>query len=1045
MTDTAHVGDVMPTGDPISGYRLSTSSIEKALLAGTRVAALEAYFGEEQYAELLALTRQAASRSVRGGPRVLLLPGIMGTKLGAPGASMFGGDDVFWLDPRDIVLGNLVKLSLTTGQSNLVPLDPLHLYYMKMKLRLRAAGFNADFWGYDWRRSVEDLGAKLVADLKKEESREVSIVAHSMGGLVTRAALKLGTDRITKLVMLGTPNNGAFVATQAIRGTLPSIRKLAILDPLHSAEDLCTQAFNTFPSTYQLLPPPERFSKFDLFDAAQWPKDGAVFDPKLLSRARKTQSLLAPADERFFLIAGVGEKTVTDLDAVAGEFAYTETNAGDGTVPLANAQLEGAPTWYVEESHGSLANNAVVARAVIDLLNTGATEQLPKEWPVDRALPIRRTVSDSELRAALPDQKRRGEVSSREFRNLLDPLLSAESRDKAPTAAAAAANTMAAPFAIARPIELNQVVVGRRRLKRLEICVAEGDITEVNARAIVLGLFSEVAPGGAALAVDQRLDGAIAECVNRRMFSGGVGELFILPTGRHPIQTDLVVFAGLGPFDRFNFEILQLVSENTIRMMIRTNVEDFATVLMGTGTGVEPVDSLRYMLEGFIKAVRDSDAAQAVRRVTFCIRDPEKCRQAEAELLRLSGTDLFNDVEVEFETKVLPATLTRASEPDRGVSVVAVEPAYLIVRQEGETKNGLAFRSSLLTAGAKATVITGQKVIKPEELSRELSVLGTTSFTPDDMPALGAELGTQMVADEIVAVLPTLRDRPLVVVHDSASAKIPWELLAIDGHFPVLEAGLSRRYLADNLSIAKWLESRRQTAKMKILLVMNPNRGESMSLDGAEEEGKRVQKLFAADSSIELTTRAGAEATRSTLIQDFRSGLYDIVHYAGHAYFDPAVPSRSGILCHGGDILSGADLSGLGNLPNLVVFNACESGRVRAIPKELRAAKKSKATKKSKPTVPPDSALTKAVEKTAGLAEAFLRGGVSNYVGTYWSVGDQPAVVFATTFYPALLRGATVGEALLAARRAIREQSGTVDWADYLHYGNQNFVLKKKV
>lgn len=582
-------------------------------------------------------------------------------------------------------------------------------------------------------------------------------------------------------------------------------------------------------------------------------------------------------------------------------------------------------------------------------------------------------------------------------------------------------------FTHARPLELHQVIVGRRRQKRIEICIAEGDVTEVNSRAIVLGLFREVAPAGAALALDQRLGGAIAEFVNRRMFSGNVGELFILPTGRHPIQTDLVLFAGLGSFDHFNFEVLQLVAENTIRTLIRTHVEDFATVLLGSGTGMETVDSLRHLLEGFIRGIRDVDSTGAMRRITFCVRDPDHCRDVAAELFRLAGTDLFSDIEVTLEAKVLPTTIVREPRAKADVLPSCPEPAYLIVRQEGATKDTLLFRSSLLTAGSKAAVVTGQRTISVKRLSQHLSVLGTPRFRAADAQRFGETLGKELLAEEVWAVLPTLAQLPLVVVHDAAAGRMPWELLHFGGHTPVLEGGLTRRYLADNLSVAKWLEARRENPKLKILLVVNPNRGESSSLAGAEEEGSRIQTHFANDPSIEITLRAGPDALRSTLMQDFRSGAYDLVHYAGHAYFDAQEPARSGILCHGGEVLSGADLAGLGNLPNLVVFNACESGRVRAA-----SAQK---------TLP---VLTRQMEKVTGMAEAFLRGGVANYVGTYWAVGDAAAVTFAGTFYPALLSGQTIGAALLAARREMKANDIPVDWADYIHYGNQNFILKRK-
>jgi CHAT domain-containing protein len=198
-------------------------------------------------------------------------------------------------------------------------------------------------------------------------------------------------------------------------------------------------------------------------------------------------------------------------------------------------------------------------------------------------------------------------------------------------------------------------------------------------------------------------------------------------------------------------------------------------------------------------------------------------------------------------------------------------------------------------------------------------------------------------------------------------------------------------------------------------------------LSGAEEEGERIAALFGAHPSVRLTRRDRGEARRTALLNDFRSGRYDLVHYAGHAAFDPVHRSRSGLLCAGHEVLSGADLSGLGNLPNLVVFNACESGRVRGKPASALERE----------------ALLQRVEKTVGLAEAFLRGGVANYVGTYWPVGDAPAKLFAQSFYGAILEGKSVGQALILARTAVyRLGAQTVDWADYIHYGNPHFVLK---
>lgn len=170
----------------------------------------------------------------------------------------------------------------------------------------------------------------------------------------------------------------------------------------------------------------------------------------------------------------------------------------------------------------------------------------------------------------------------------------------------------------------------------------------------------------------------------------------------------------------------------------------------------------------------------------------------------------------------------------------------------------------------------------------------------------------------------------------------------------------------------------------------------------------------------------GADATRAALEKAFRSGTYDVIHYAGHAFFDAADPGNSGILCAGQVVLSGRDLVGLGNVPALVFFNACEAGRVRQAPARGSSAA---------PT------MRERIDRNVGLAEAFLRGGVANYVGTYWPVGDDPAKLFAERFYKGLMNGQSIGTALVASRKAVWE-SGSVDWADYIHYGSHDFLLK---
>ena len=77
----------------------------------------------------------------------------------------------------------------------------------------------------------------------------------------------------------------------------------------------------------------------------------------------------------------------------------------------------------------------------------------------------------------------------------------------------------------------------------------------------------------------------------------------------------------------------------------------------------------------------------------------------------------------------------------------------------------------------------------------------------------------------------------------------------------------------------------------------------------------------------------------------------------------------------------------------------------------------------------------------AAASYLLLRGGVANFIGTYWPVGDSAALAFAEVFYARLLANEALGAAVLAARRRVRDLRSP-DWADYIHYGDPDFRLK---
>ena len=1019
-----------------TAFELSDAEIERALQTGAYAGLLEDYFGAELYAELRQLKRDAAARSVRGGPKVLLLPGIMGSKIGRD-RKLNPFDDVVWVDPLGIARGHLARIALPDN-GRWRAIGVMLMAYLKLKLRLQREGYDADFYPFDWRKSIAELGNELKAKLAKMGD-DTSLVAHSMGGLVARAAIAKGA-KFKKLVMLGTPNHGSFAPVLALRAAYPVVRKIGWLDQKHTAEELARDVFSSFPGLTQMLPFQGHFDAVDLYERSNWPEADQGYAPRkeILRAAPQVQQSLAAGDERMFMIAGVDQKTVVGIrlpEDGTKAFHYELSAEGDGTVPLQWARLAGVrATYYVAESHGSLPNNSIVGHAVIDLLERDTTSRLVDtyERPVERrAVEV---VPESQLRVEPYEGTRGSALSQRELRELVDEVASPNAHEiPEPALAAAPARVTGAVPAAGFDHMFERVRVGRNNYHRIDLRFAYGSITEADTRAIVLGLFRDVAPGGAAAAVDARMDGAITDLYRRRMFSANVGEVFMLPTGRHQLVTDFVAFVGLGPFDQFTDDVLQTASENTIRTLISARIEEFSTVLYGGGSGETPASALSNMLTGFLRGLTDADRDHHFRRIVICERDRDRYLASKEELYRLSSTALCENVELTFDETVLRAEPVLAA-PSATRAVRREQSVYLIVRQERETKGTIDIRSSVLTAGSKAAVITGVHTVntsKLEQVRKRIVEQASVDFTKN-----GKQLASLILNQQVLAVMPAFRKHPLVVVHDASTSRIPWETLAFgDGRntwHPAAEAGMSHRYAAENLSVAKWQEERVQDNVLSVLLVVNPTE----DLAGAEAEGALVRELLAQASGVRMKELRHGAATRQALLTEFGSGAYDIIHYAGHAEFDDQRPARSGVVCANDVRLTGADLASISRLPTLVFFNACESARVRGRRSGRKPAKKGGHR--------PARSRTAEMVNNVGLAEAFMRGGVANFLGTYWPVGDAAAESFARTFYTDILAGETLGTALVHGRSVVRAKRSP-DWADYIFYGNADFVLKDAI
>lgn len=237
---------------------------------------------------------------------------------------------------------------------------------------------------------------------------------------------------------------------------------------------------------------------------------------------------------------------------------------------------------------------------------------------------------------------------------------------------------------------------------------------------------------------------------------------------------------------------------------------------------------------------------------------------------------------------------------------------------------------------------------------------------------------------------------------------IPWELLVArrGGRF-LWQLFSVTRQLRDEVPAGRARTVGRGPRRM--LLLANLESGSpGRELPAAEREAAEILELGAAGQGILKVVRKSPR-TAAELGRLLAEG-FDIVHFAGHT--DETEGAGRGWTLGDGETVSPAELLGEAASPPGIVFaNACSTGT------DLR---------------PGD---------VAGAARALMLAGVPAYLCTLAELHDSGSAAFSTAFYGALLRGATLGGALTAARNALMGRH-PFTWANYVLYGDPAVTLR---
>jgi len=998
--------------------------------------ALREYFGDEEYEALQRLAEHARlvrSRAPALG-NVVLLHGIMGSNLVTTESD--GDQDLVWVNLFRLALGQLERLKLAPDGSS----DNDHNFkvdvgaldkrtYSRAILWLRAR-WNIQPFAYDWRKDIDTASNDLASFIRgKFGDQPVHLVAHSMGGLVSRNFIRLhrelwekisdaGGSRGGRLIMLGTPNFGSFAIPQVMTGVETLVRWLSRIDLDHSLSEIL-EIINTFVGSYQMLPAPNRIpaSTQPIYRRETWGK--FPVSETHLSRAFQFHYDLEKEQtvdpERMIYIAGCGRETISGLKILSqGEFDYTVTYNGDGRVPHELGLLKDVPTYYVDESHGDLPRNEKVLAAVDELLERGRTFVLPDRPIVVRAIyadgaPWRRSIAEQQIGIELEDIAKR--ARQRQARS-----------DEVRLAEEAITRAMMGPCKVIKKLPQPEKKKERRKqAERLPLCieVVHGDITQVKSPVAVVGHYKGVVPVSAEGAIDEAIGYWISHAGKFGMIGADLGELFFIPITRNQIAAKAVLLAGMGESGRFTRDDLRYLMMNVAYAISALGLDRFATVLIGSGEGnLTKERAIRGMLDGICDALRRLPGRDLLKQITLVEYLDEHYENIRQILKKLKDEKSIADLDLDLASRKLPPA-KRKRGPERRPPDLPAESlpgTRITIERDGDT--------FLFSALHETAVIPVRRVEVQSFFASEASERLMLTRTREEQEKYGRLLHTYLIPEDFHRLVDTVDSLTLIL--DRSTASFPWEMVCFKSLRGMAVFGTDlklTRQFRTMLSSAPGLAPPLNRS-LKILVIADPAPEPELQLPGARQEGREVVRVLnqfkqSGNLEIEIADRIGAiECDPVEILALILNEEFDIVHFAGHGIFNEKDPSHSGWIFGKNCILSAREIFRARRVPRLVFANACFSAVVR----------------EGKATAAEDSK-----QQLAGLAEAFFERGIENYIGTGWPVEDSPAVKFATVFYQEALAGETLGDSLSTARKEILDNGPT--WGAYQHYGQVNARL----
>lgn len=943
-------------------------------------------------------------------PILFILPGILGSAIQRDG-------DTVWFNLFRVAAGGIGKLAI--NEPNIGPAGWLDMVYEKLAWAM-AASHEVRPFAYDWRLSIateaERFGKALDLAIEegKKRNKPVRILAHSMGGLIARLALRSRWGAFKSLegarfVQLGTPNGGSVSIAGVLLARDSFVNKLAALDLRHGTKSFL-EVINKYPGFLELMAwknvegetadlfAPELWAKWhvaeggsgdgdDSRDSSPWP----LPDAQALSRAKEVTRMIAAAPidpDVTVYVAGWARRTPVAVTLDGDRVGLKNVSEGDGRVAWATGIPDGVKAYYTDAAHGDLPSEKKCFPAYKELLERGETTLL------SLSPPARRGLSDAE-----PEE-------------VAEPFSLYPNAEE--LIAAAMGGTVKPPEhpSSAEP-------------QSVEVVIVHGSLA-TSQDPVIIGAYAYDGIRGTAEYVDGRLGGRLARSHARGTYPNSVGEAQVfLQTSPDALPRGAIA-VGLGPVGSTTpgdiaraYQHGLLAYANALDNQPATAKAaslDVATLLIGTGFGGLSVEtSLRALLDAIIAAARKTTdgTSPPLHRVTVYERADNRAITTALALRRLMR-------EPKYAGKIHGTALTHKGKG--GYRALVLDDAG----SNGMRRVHIALDKR--TDSLHFTLIT-DRARNPVEVEPSVrrdidGLLRRSTADVTDRPGIARAMFELLVPNDFKEGISDTNT--LILGVDYNTAEYPWELLR---DAPQEVAPLSTRIaVVRQLATERGRRSAAVSRGNTAFIVGDTDSGYA-PLPGARDEANIVSGLLRqAGWDAPPLLRPGPDEVFEKLFDT----EYRIFHLACHGIAEaPATDEdtncsrkpkpRVGAVLSQDVMLTPAHVNKLRRVPEFVFLNCCHLG---------------------------DTSLENANRwnrLAANLAVQFIEMGARAVVAAGWEVHDGAANVFARTIYEALLRNETFGQALKRARAEVYLQyPHTNTWGAYQAYGDENYRLQPK-